>query len=211
LKGSRSWREILARFVDAGRGLAAVHEVGLVHRDFKPDNVLVGDDGIVRVADFGLVLEDRGRSSACLSYPGELVGTKQYMPLEQILGDHVDARADQFAFCMSLYEALWGEMPFCYIGLEARAQALLDAEPRAPRRLRGLYRVIRRGLARDPNDRWPSMDGLLDALERVPRRRRRLAWAGIGVAILSVGLALVSPVRHTEPASCAGDPSAQTR
>src|SRR5690606_11036689 len=113
LEQARGWREILAVFLAAGRGLAAAHSAGVVHRDFKPENVLIGDDGRVRVADFGLAfaaerepMVDDGRApivDEALTNTGALLGTLRYMPLEQLVAGRVDARSDQFGFCVALY------------------------------------------------------------------------------------------------------------
>ncbi|MBA3462537.1 MAG: serine/threonine protein kinase, partial [Deltaproteobacteria bacterium] len=120
----RTWREIIDVFLQAAKGLVAAHGVGLLHRDFKPDNVLVGGDGRVRVTDFGLarsllVLDEesaRGQTtphlpaalSSSLTATGTVLGTPRYMPPEQLTGPDIDARADQFSFCVALYEALYG-------------------------------------------------------------------------------------------------------
>jgi tetratricopeptide (TPR) repeat protein/predicted Ser/Thr protein kinase len=185
----RPWRAVLECFLAAGRGLAAAHEAGIIHRDFKPDNVLIGHDGGVRVADFGLALADASEragpidheqhdaqlSTPRMSVTGSIAGTVRYMALEQLLGRTVDARSDQFSFCLALYEALWGESPFTITSLAARRLELETGEPRQPARSRvprGLWPVIRRGLARAPEQRWPDMATLLAALERQPRRRR---------------------------------------
>jgi serine/threonine protein kinase len=175
----RAWTEILAVFIAAGRGLAEAHRAGLVHRDFKPDNVLVGADGIARVSDFGLAIpigEDAdqpptGRQRA-LTEEGTLVGTPAYMSPEQLLGQQVTERSDQFSFCLALYEALHGTMPFGAPSGESPAAFLLAAtvEDRLPRSRSHLpdplHRAILRGLACDPDDRWPSMDALVAELER---------------------------------------------
>src|SRR5579862_4327593 len=118
----RAWRDVIDRFVGAGRGLAAAHAAGLVHRDFKPDNVLVAASGAVRVTDFGLARAAResdpdaapspSASPSRLTQTGAVLGTPAYMAPEQVRGEAVDARADQFSFCVALYEALWGETPF---------------------------------------------------------------------------------------------------
>jgi tRNA A-37 threonylcarbamoyl transferase component Bud32 len=177
-------RAVVERFLAAGRGLAAAHRVGLVHRDFKPDNVLLGDDGSVKVADFGLALTERQAASANAknsATPNDSVaGTHRYMPAEQLLGEAVDARSDQFAFCSALYEGLWGDLPF--INTERD-------NPLAPSYSHGLWPLVRRGLARNPSERWPSMEALLAELERVPKRRRRIAWMAVGaVAGLCLGV-----------------------
>jgi len=103
----RSWREVVAMLAATGRGLAAAHAAGLVHRDFKPENVLVGDDGRPRVGDFGLaradhaaVVVDPETLDTADTMTAGLAGTPAYMAPEQLMGDPVDARSDQFAFCV---------------------------------------------------------------------------------------------------------------
>src|SRR5262249_45887094 len=159
----RSWREIARVFVAAGRGLAYVHAAGLVHRDFKPDNVMIGRDGRVVVTDFGLAHVARGARG--------LLGTPAYMPPEQCRGEAVDARADQYAFCAALREAL-GE------------------------RAKKLGRAIARGLERFAGDRFASMDELLAAIEGRLRSRRSLARVGIVAA--AVALAALSVPRSRD-------------
>ncbi|MCH9687480.1 MAG: serine/threonine protein kinase [Deltaproteobacteria bacterium] len=196
----RSWREILERFIAAGRGLAAAHQAGIVHRDFKPDNVLIGTDGSVRVADFGLALADDEQQTtegpgafdieSRLTRTGAVLGTIRYMPLEQLRGGRVDERSDQFAFCVALYEALYGCAPF---ELSSARGRLLTLERQRPLEPRGrapasVWRVIRRGLARDPADRWPDLNALLDAL--VGRRRALIRGGLIGTAAAVAGAVL---------------------
>jgi tetratricopeptide (TPR) repeat protein/predicted Ser/Thr protein kinase len=199
-EAARTWRAVLEVFLAAGRGLAAAHAAGLVHRDFKPDNVLLGRDGSVRVADFGLVLagEDQrvsdGDASSSMptetrmSVTGAVLGTIRYMSLEQLLGREVDARSDQFSFCVALYEAVWGKPPFSLVSSLARLTDLQTTEAVIPRARQGtrpsaaLWRVIARGLRREPEERWPDMPTLLAALKGVMGRRRRLAWMGGAIA-----------------------------
>jgi len=141
----RTWREIVRAMLDAGNGLAAAHAAGLVHRDFKPQNVLVRNDGQVFVTDFGLARMadaaddmataplpeterdlDRRRShlSSNLTGEGVVLGTPKYMAPEQHLAGAVDARADQFAFCTALYALLWRTHPFDPVMLARRADKL---------------------------------------------------------------------------------------
>ncbi len=200
---------ILAMYRAAGRGLAVAHALGLVHRDFKPDNVLVDDSGQAKVVDFGLARahDDSGDSTSRASSPGHrtasgqslldtmltqrgtVMGTPPYIAPDVYKGGPIDARADQFAFCVSLYEALFGALPYAVDDLKRMAPE--GARGPAPAR-RGLVdrhtiAVLRRGLAPDPAARWPSMDALLHAL--TPRRSstRNVAWAG-GALLALAGL-----------------------
>ena len=113
--------ELVEAYIAAGRGLAAAHAAGIVHRDFKPDNVLVGNDGRIRVTDFGLAaakptqarrVARRRSATSNLTTSGSVLGTPAYMAPEQFTGGNVDPRTDQFNFCVALYEALYGERPF---------------------------------------------------------------------------------------------------
>ncbi|MFV8753552.1 protein kinase domain-containing protein [Nannocystaceae bacterium ST9] len=213
--GAPSWQAVLAKFIAAGRGLAAVHEAGLVHRDFKPDNVLLGADGRVLVADFGLVLAGDDRragegnaralgSDLSTSVTGAILGTIRYMSLEQLRGGEIDARSDQFSYCVALYEALWAKPPFSLASSLARLDALELGEPEVPSAREGLraparlWRVIRRGLSREPEARWPDMHALLEALEGETRRRRRTI--GFGSAGVVVALAIAAWIAQVEPA-----------
>jgi tetratricopeptide (TPR) repeat protein/predicted Ser/Thr protein kinase len=226
----RCWREVLPRFLAAGRGLAAAHAAGVVHRDFKPANVLLTPQGRVCVADFGLALtglpgsgdeatrehdlrvpatdaEPSRAPAHRLSMTGAVMGTVRFMPLEQLEAGVVDPRADQFAFCVALYEALWRESPFPADGVAERCAALradrVRLPPRGPAPM-GLWRAIRRGLARHPDQRWPDMDALLDALEAVPRRRTRLAFATVATPAFAGLVALAWPAAPTPaPDPCA--------
>jgi serine/threonine protein kinase len=213
-----SWRRILGVFRAAGRGLAAAHAAGMVHRDFKPANVLVGDDGRVRVVDFGLAraLEhgDTGEhmireldvdALGTVTHEGVLVGTPSYMAPEQFDGTPADARADQYAYCVSFYEALYGRMPFEGADLRALLAAkragrvaLPDPAGAVPEML---HEVILRGLSADPAKRFAAMPDLLRELRRigeapeqeqsraVVRRRRVVTIALVLVAIVVVALA----------------------
>jgi tetratricopeptide (TPR) repeat protein/predicted Ser/Thr protein kinase len=210
LRQPRSRGEILDRFVEAGRGLAAGHRKGIVHRDFKPANVLVPTDGEVRVVDFGLARahavgdgdgdgDPRGAASALgLDLTGAaVVGTPRYMAPEQYAGGPVDPRTDQFAFCVALYEAVVGQPPFAgddLATLRRRAEAgEVTPIPRSAAVPTWLERVLLRGLAVDPAARFASMDALLAAIERgraTPRRRALAALAVVAVAgLAALGLA----------------------
>jgi hypothetical protein len=202
-EASEGWRGVLELFLPAGRGLAAAHSAGLIHRDFKPENVMVGDDGRVRVLDFGLaraqqqreetpVLEElppsasRSRaSSARLTQTGAVMGTPAYMAPEQHLGLSTTAATDQFSFCVALHEALFGERPFPGETLAALAFNVTEGRrrgaPKASTVPGWLRRAVNRGLDVDPERRWPSMEALLTALEHfrvLEQRRRRLLIAG---------------------------------
>jgi eukaryotic-like serine/threonine-protein kinase len=170
-----SWRPIVRAFLAAGEGLAAVHAAGVVHRDFKPENVFVGDDGSVRVGDFGLATSTSFMAPARAAgggpandVDGRVLGTPRYMAPEQFLGDPTDARTDQFAFCVALYEGLTGRHPFPAPSLDALKHAVLGGHvllpPRSARLPRPLTAAVLRGLARSRADRFPSMRPLLDIL-----------------------------------------------
>jgi len=171
----RTWREILDVFVKAGRGLAAAHDAGLVHRDFKPDNVLIGGDGRVRVADFGL--------AGLAAVPLGRGGTAAYMSPEQRDGAELDGRADQYSFCVALREAL-------------------RSARRVPRWLRA---CVARGLEEDLARRWESMPALLARLERGRRRRSAVAAAALLLlAVGAAGGAIAFAGRDDPRAVCRG-------
>ncbi|MCH9685727.1 MAG: tetratricopeptide repeat protein [Deltaproteobacteria bacterium] len=193
---------IVETMVEAARGLAAAHAAGLVHRDFKPDNVMLGDDGRVVVVDFGLVRAAGIEVSQAQSIPaidalseeltreGTMLGTPAYMAPEQYDGHAIDARTDQFAFCVALWEGLVGTRPF-----RTAIPALLDGPPPPPRDTERLppwrFEVLRRGLSLSPADRYPSMDALVSALMADPavaRSRRRMAVAVGVLALAGVGV-----------------------
>jgi tetratricopeptide (TPR) repeat protein len=199
----RSRHDILAVFRQAGEGLAAAHAAGVVHRDFKPDNVLVGRDGRARVTDFGLARELQRPSTDAvprLGMAGQihttargLVGTPAYMAKEQLEGKKADARSDQFAFSVALYEALLGVRPFAGPSPEQLLEAIERRELRPPARGRrvpgALRRVLVRGLSPDPEQRYEDMKALLTALERAAAQPRKLALAAGAVALLGCAAA----------------------
>jgi formylglycine-generating enzyme required for sulfatase activity len=214
--GPRGWREVLAAFLDAGRGLAAAHAAGLVHRDFKPENVLLDKDGRPRVVDFGLAREaappDDGKPVASvasyvtavpalaaanpletLTRTGAVMGTPAYMAPEQFLGEPTDARTDQFSFCVALHEALYGERPFAGDSVLSLLRNVMDGtlQPLAAERdvPAWIRRVLARGLAAERSERWPSMAALIAALEddpRVRQRRRVLSSVALVTALAGV-------------------------
>lgn len=192
----RSWRDVVQLFLDAGAGLAAAHAVGLVHRDIKPENILVRPDGRAVVTDFGLAteasveLELDARLSAMPRHTLEagFVGTPAYMAPDQLRGARSDARSDQFSFCVSLAEMLWGARPFeaSTVGglLDAIEARQLRFPSAGPRRLK---RVLERGLSANPSARYPSMQTLLEELERATRRVAVLPIAtALAVAVVAV-------------------------
>ncbi len=193
--------QVLEAFRAVGRGLAAAHAAGLVHRDVKPQNVLCGDDGRVRVVDFGLARAAAGgraaeapppEEAATLTLTGALVGTPAYMAPEQLRGEPADEASDQFSFCVALYEALYGERPFAGRTLGELLAAVESGRVRAPspgaRVPSRLRSILLRGLSAAPGGRFPSMHALLAELEREPGRRlRRAALAGAALAFAAGG------------------------
>ncbi len=222
-----SRQEMLAKVIDAGRGLAAAHQAGIVHRDFKPANVIVGQDGRVRVLDFGLARaavtsaeNDSVRETpktpapssksltessqdlltSSLTQAGSVLGTTNYMAPEQMDGKFVDERSDQFSFCVTLYESLYGCRPFTGLTVSQlfknirRSTLLRPQDKKIPKWLDDL---ILRGLSFDNVDRFASMDQLLDALQNDPairhkelrdQRRRMVTVVGsISLSLLIAG------------------------
>jgi serine/threonine protein kinase len=242
------WPEIVRAFVDAGRGLAAAHAVQIVHRDFKPANVLVGRDGRVRVTDFGLARPFEIASSASLTGKeaseapvadaisgvtlasltategGGLAGTPIFMAPEQFLRRRTVARSDQFSFCVALYIALYGHHPFFgddrgprTVG--ALASAVTEGHLRPPPSGSSVpprvFDALARGLQTDPEKRFPSMEGLLDALTREsstearPPRRPLLLAASLAFVVIAVVLIGVRLVPRHSPAEAAGVAASQ--
>src|SRR4051812_7248074 len=276
LAGERTEAQIMDVLLGAGRGLAAAHAAGMVHRDFKPHNVLVERrSGRVLVTDFGLARAEAGndalistaeaprvavvpprprsadvalaetvdskpddpaldatasvapstpnkaitRSSTAsgrgaldspLTMTGTLLGTPAYMAPEQIAGRSADARADQFAFCVTAWEALAGKRPFPGEDIGAIAEAIERGAPvhadKVPRRIRPL---VQRGLAADPARRWPAMEPLLDELESASRRPKMVKqWSqaiGLGVfGFIAIFVVMNFVSSHNSPPSCSG-------
>jgi serine/threonine protein kinase len=199
----RSWQqekrplpEIIEAYVAAGRGLAAAHAAGIIHRDFKPDNCLVGSDGRVRVTDFGLASarpNDDGPDTPEeleLTNSGMVLGTPAYMAPEQFTGGNVDPRTDQFNYCVSLYEALYGTRPFKGKSFDELGDNVCDGKVRPPapgtRVSRAMRQILLRGLSVKPGDRYPTMDHLLEDLGR----DRARVWRNLGIGTTVVAAAL---------------------
>jgi serine/threonine protein kinase/tetratricopeptide (TPR) repeat protein len=270
-RSERKWIDILDKYIQAGRGLAAAHAADIVHRDFKPDNVLVGDDGRVRVLDFGLAtpvpdalatgrystvaLDDapmhrtsggvrqlstvglkpvsngaagsRGPTgggrladagvparlaesvSSLITAHGKIMGTPAYMAPEQGRGEPIDARADQYSFCVSLWEALFGERPHgpptatARIRLHRRLGERNSTGKDVPAEIQ---RALERGLSLHPADRFPNMDSLLAELARKPASHRRWLLVGAIPVVIGLGLAIGS-YATSAPEQCVRDPS----
>jgi serine/threonine protein kinase/tetratricopeptide (TPR) repeat protein len=235
-EGQHDWRVLLDVYLLAGEGLAAAHARGLVHGDFKPDNVLIGNDGRVLVSDFGVAphllqahaecgdsdeeFDDVDSAAATdddevpmtvrdssFSEALQLVGTPAYMAPEQLEGRRADELSDQFALCVSLWEALMAERPFTGQSPERLRQAIAHG-PREPSRHVPvqLLAILRRGLAESTGDRHRDIPGLLALLRRLRTRRRRWTLAAsvsalVGSTIAGLGYGLIHAPEH-EPAAC---------
>jgi tetratricopeptide (TPR) repeat protein len=242
-EGPRTWREVLEAYLSAGHGLVAAHAAGLIHRDFKADNVLVGQDGRVRVTDFGLARAQNaqdsteqapapvaqepvalpesalptdltvtarpsGSWSSVLTLPGMFMGTPAYMAPELFHGRPAEVRTDLFAFCASLYEALFGQLPFRGSTPTALTRAQLEGKVVTPPEASGVpawvTRTVLWGLQPDPQKRPASMEPLLAALADDPEKRSKVRLRRGGVALAMVGLAVLAAwgwVRQEGPAA----------
>ena len=233
----RSWREVLHVYMEAGRGLAAAHAAGMIHRDLKPDNILVGKDGRVRVVDFGLARRSGSEASLVERVPhmprmsnvsqgsglfdvshtlvGSLVGTPAYMPPEQLESGELDARSDLFSFCVSLFEGLYGQRPFIGEDLDAIRFAIkvgdLADVPRDAVVPARLHRILLNGLAAERDDRPKSMLELLARLRTAIDRPRRIwlvALGSLSVASLVVGFIGAAALQRGGSAEvCTGAPA----
>ena len=217
----------LRAYLAAGRGLLAAHRQGLVHRDFKPDNVLVGDDGRVLVTDFGIARALQATPSAALDSPittsaepiddnagltgdGTVIGTPGYMPPEQYRGHPTDARSDQYAFGIALYESLYGTRPFSGRTpreLYAKVARGLPAAPEGDTVPRSIRASIARAVAPSREARHPTLEPVLNALERATGdRTRRYVWLGLGTVgvLAAVGVGAGAGALGERKAGCDG-------
>ena len=227
LESSRTIDAIVEVFAQAGLGLAAAHEAGLVHRDFKPDNVLVGDDGRVRVVDFGLArgtdevstldegsepLAESITDGTPLTRTGALIGTPAYMAPEQFAGEPASPRTDQYAFGTTLFESLYDQRP----RRSTSVASLIEGEAVEPGattergQVPGVLReVLRRTLAVSPAERFDTMREVVGALR--PERSGRRRWLVGGVAVLGALLAgTAGYASRVESVSCDGKAAAST-
>jgi tetratricopeptide (TPR) repeat protein/predicted Ser/Thr protein kinase len=229
-RAHRGTRRLLDIYLQVGEGLVAAHEAGLVHRDFKPQNVIVGDDGRPRVLDFGLARtadvgllvtapgsgESDSRNATAIGRPltrrGAVLGTLAYMAPEQFRGEEATPLCDQYAFCLSLWEAVYGAQPFPTDSvarmMTAREDGELVSPPPGSRVPRWLRNTLARGLAPRPGARFPTLRRLLDEIRRRrDRRRRRAIAAGTGLAMATVaGVAVLAA--PGEQRGCDPDPHA---
>jgi tetratricopeptide (TPR) repeat protein len=221
-----NWEDVLSAYLDAGRGLAAAHDRGLVHRDVKPSNLVRGKDGRVRVVDFGLVAESEPSSrpgagpgegpsawvgldepprGGGLTAAGAVLGTPLYMAPEQFEGARVGPASDQYALCVSLYEALYGCLPFAASPrastptelarlAEQKKAAPAPTPPAGSAVPTRVYKALLTGLKARPEERYPSMSELLRALSADPAARRQRFWLATGVLATAFALAAVAGV-----------------
>lgn len=223
-----AWQEAVTVYAAAGRGLAAAHRKGLIHRDFKPANFIVSPDGRTRVLDFGLAREAQGVADAELDPPvgdtesirdrlsstsdkltktGAVMGTPAYMPPEVVQGKPADERSDQFSFCVALYEAVYGSRPFAADSVVEAMMRTLSGEmlpaPSDSPVPQWLRRILARGLRTDPAERFESMDALLDEVSRKTGGGRRSMTLLVGASVAAVGLGAAWGLRQ-EDATCSG-------
>jgi predicted Ser/Thr protein kinase len=240
--------DVISTIVAAGRGLAAAHAAGLVHRDFKPHNILRSNDGRVLVTDFGLArglgedspvsaltpvpdsspiaLDLTMDASASSSKPslhtdslldspltktGAMIGTPAYMAPEQFMGAPPDRRTDQFAFCVTAWQALTGIRPYHGTTLDelrrAASVGVANVVVDLPKPLRA---VLVRGLDPDPAKRWPDLDALLEALEHAGRERSRKRWPYVAAgcaAIAAIAVGVMMTRKSEQPAAVVCEPA----
>ncbi len=212
----RPWRDVIEVFKQAALGLDVAHRHNLIHRDFKPHNAILSEDGTTKVLDFGLaragdtddvageeelpgdknVLHDR------LTHTGAIMGTPAYMSPEQHTGLQATARSDQFSFCIALYEALYRQHPYNTNSLSELVLGIVEGNildpPRGSDVPQWVRKVVWRGLCVAPEDRFASMAELVAALEADPARRRR-KWMLAAGSLLGMGLGSVALAQFQAP------------
>jgi tRNA A-37 threonylcarbamoyl transferase component Bud32/tetratricopeptide (TPR) repeat protein len=228
VRAQRSWQDIVKAFIAAGNGLEAAHTAGVVHRDFKPDNVMVARDGRIAVTDFGVAVVGRAESEdlaiaetassedlrdPLLSRAGALIGTPRYMSPEQFRGDEIDPRTDQFSFAVSLYEALYGEPPFRASSIAELVHATANevrSPPAASVVPARIGRALMRALGSERSSRFSTMRPLLDELERASAPPRRARWRMVAAAagLLATGSVVAGVAFTSRPHTAVVVPAA---
>ncbi|MBM4778555.1 MAG: protein kinase [Archangiaceae bacterium] len=188
LDGTGPWQRTVTHFIAAADGLVAAHAAGVIHRDFKPDNVLLDGSGRVVVVDFGLARQtDLGvPATGASSNHSTISGTPAYLAPERWQGRAADEASDQFSFCVSLCECLTGKLPFLATDLEGRLEEIRRGPPPMLDVNERVVAALRRGLLPEPSARWPSMAVLRDELRaslHAPARRQVYA---VGAALLAL-------------------------
>jgi tetratricopeptide (TPR) repeat protein/tRNA A-37 threonylcarbamoyl transferase component Bud32 len=211
----RSWQQVVEVFLTAGEGLAAAHDVGITHRDFKPDNVVVSSDGRLRVMDFGLAharaepkkRDDGSGLRRTITAPGTILGTPAYMSPEALYSKPTDFRSDEFSYCVALFEGLYGVRPFegttpgaIAAEIDANRVRAAPADSKVPRRI---HQLILKGLRRAPEERFQTMRALLVQLGRTQGNSRRARSFGTVAAIALLSMATVGWLVHRERDRCA--------
>lgn len=221
----RTWREILSVFLEAGEGLAAAHDAGVTHRDFKPDNVVIGRNARARVMDFGLAHAHESSQPAPepiaptaetptgsirrrITLPGIMLGTPAYMSPEAMFGQKTDPRSDEFSFAIALYEALYGFRPFEGATAPAVAAEIqanrVRPPPRATRVPRRIHQLLLKALRANPDERFQTLRALLIQLGRRKTSRNRQLLTLLVAALSAVALVIVVILSRREAQRCAG-------
>jgi eukaryotic-like serine/threonine-protein kinase len=218
--------QIIDVFIGAARGLSAAHAANIVHRDVKPDNIIVDDQLHAKVLDFGLARSVREASlhadarapmeadddnevhaklAVDMTAVGHIMGTPPYMSPEQARGLPLTARTDQYSLCVALYEAVYGVRPF--VGRSATELASARKKgpkfPEHPTIPRALRRIIERALQPDPEHRFDSMDAVVRELNRYRHRQRRTTALIVVVAVMSAAMSFAGARWLDEHSSCA--------